>query len=333
MKVRTNNASSLTLANVAEVIRAHSVIDHVPKDTPYVKPEIRDIRDKLPDERLLASEMKNPEFRDPFLWDASRFLITAGYCSSQRDFYTNSYLWHKYLVGGGRRTTLLRYVGEDLSIQSGEDTFQLVTNQVIGLQVHRKTTEFSAQKLRGVLTEREKGSTPQQVYLNHKSELPRTWDEIRIQPETETRGADAAFLILIEIDPRLRGIKLNQILLSSMADFYRERGIHHLAAYVRMPQMKKTMEKELGLTATEKLSLRDQEAQEGILDKESSKKLQAYVLRERGDGMHPDYGIRFHQRMGGRIICGMPFAVMDDKDSCRHACLMVYEDNLWHPQI
>ena len=49
-----------------------------------------------------------------------------------------------------------------------------------------------------------------------------------------------------------------------------------------------------------------------------------YVDRQRGDGLHPDPTIRFHQRAGGTLVCALPFAAQDPQ-SHFHGALVIYD--------
>jgi hypothetical protein len=53
--------------------------------------------------------------------------------------------------------------------------------------------------------------------------------------------------------------------------------------------------------------------------------LQEYISEKRAaDGLHPDHYIRFHQRAGGQLMCGIPF-VAEDHESHHCGALVVYD--------
>ena len=60
---------------------------------------------------------------------------------------------------------------------------------------------------------------------------------------------------------------------------------------------------------------------------EGAAHLQHYVCETRPqDGLHPDGEIRFHQRSGGRVVCGLRYCA-NDPASLNHGALIVYNLN------
>ncbi|MBU0761399.1 MAG: hypothetical protein KKD39_00090, partial [Candidatus Altiarchaeota archaeon] len=58
---------------------------------------------------------------------------------------------------------------------------------------------------------------------------------------------------------------------------------------------------------------------------EASMILPEYIKRRRDDGLHPDWSIRFHQKAGGMMICGVPNADPHDLESMGHGAFFIYD--------
>ena len=53
--------------------------------------------------------------------------------------------------------------------------------------------------------------------------------------------------------------------------------------------------------------------------------LQAYVeLQRDSDQCHPDWGIRFHQKAGGEVICGVENCAENDPQSSNNGSFVIY---------
>jgi len=103
----------------------------------------------------------------------------------------------------------------------------------------------------------------------------------------------AGMLLYVSVLPKLRGLGLVDKALSSAINDLRGDGADFAVAYARLPEL---------------------ESAANNADN-ARRKLDEYVAMRNPEGWSPDWGVRFHQRAGGTLICGIPDSAPDDARS------------------
>jgi GNAT superfamily N-acetyltransferase len=117
----------------------------------------------------------------------------------------------------------------------------------------------------------------------------------------QDRPGQVGFLMLAEVDPSVRHLGLSKHLLTKVLEAFRREGTKFVVTFARCAQ------------------LAEWEPDPLIAEQ----RLQEYVALRNDAGLHPDFGIRFHQKAGARVICGLPHCARDP-EAHNHMCLMIY---------
>lgn len=109
-------------------------------------------------------------------------------------------------------------------------------------------------------------------------------------------------LMVAEVDPAMRKVGVSGQVLRNVLERFRGEGRNYVVTFARCAKL---AEWEPDRTA-------------------ATERLQEYVSLRDEKGLHPDYGIRFHQKAGGQIICGIPNCAID-QESHNHMCFVIYD--------
>ena len=112
---------------------------------------------------------------------------------------------------------------------------------------------------------------------------------------------DTGILLLAEVDPSVRKHGLSKLLIQSALNNFHSLGVSNVFAFARCAKFSEYEPDRIKALGN----------------------LQDYIARRDEEGWHPDYGIRFHQKAGAQIICGIPNCSLDP-ESHNHMCLVVY---------
>lgn len=189
---------------------------------------------------------------------------------------------------------------------------------ILAYLVSKETGEFAADRLRVMHEFAQLGSSPAIIFRNFVLEdLPNfqvsgvsheSWDLsgsfrylFSLYESNRDRTGSVGMLMLAEVAPEVRRLGLSSVLLHEVLRGYRERGTEFVIAFARCAQLR-VWEPDPARAAA---------------------KLQEYVALRDATGLHPDYGIRFHQKAGAIPICGIPNCATDPT-AHNHMCLVVY---------
>ena len=200
----------------------------------------------------------------------------------------------------GMRITVLEYAGDaEIPLPLGRG--RLVRDGQIGYNVCKRTSFFDADSLGWALETVRAGGNVKWEELVARG-FPKDYSAA-----SEFRGdrldGKAGFLMFITVIHPLRRLHLaDPIIQATLSDFKAE-GLDYAVAYARMPRYVESV----------KERWRDRDTLEGY----------AKAVDEKG--FSPDWGLRFHQKAGGRSICAIPDCATDDIISGGHGALVVYD--------
>lgn len=138
--------------------------------------------------------------------------------------------------------------------------------------------------------------------------FPKNWYEATANGKLDWHKPDGrlAWLVAVSVDPEKRGHHLVDEIISATLRIMHTKGINYVVGYGRLPQLHEL----------------HQDPNEAIAQ------LKGYLERMRtGDGLNPDYGVRFHQRNGATVVSPIPYSMAagDDWESLGHGFLALYD--------
>lgn len=203
----------------------------------------------------------------------------------------------------GQVVTLLRYTGSNCVIKNKNDYLDLPKNKVIGFLLSKPTGSIDDSFFKECIERKARSESPEQIYKEMIKEWsPRFTFEHYDGGRDNSSATNAGFLLLVNVDPALRGIGLSEKLLKSTLQYYFETGFKYAFGFGRLASITAHYD--------DKFS-----AEDG---------LQSYIQLQREDGFHPSHTVRFHQKAGAKIICGLPFSSLDP-ESHNHSFLFLYD--------
>lgn len=124
-----------------------------------------------------------------------------------------------------------------------------------------------------------------------------SWDEINpFHWNIEDFGKGVLSLVYIESMISFRGGNLSfHLIKASLERVYEKYGIRYAVAFGRLPEY-------------------------------DGRPLHDYIDNHvRDDGFHKDWGVRFHQKAGASLVCGIPCCAEGDVESRKNGTLMLYD--------
>jgi len=233
----------------------------------------------------------------------------AAYEGDKQELLENIILRYKTGLQDGRHITIMTS-----AIDESEE------GGILGYIYYKTTGEFHTDELNLMLHLARENIPPRIIYKNLiHDEIPSfqlkgnasekiSWDlsgSLRYlfshyEADRDVEGT-VGFLLLAEVDPGVRKHGLSKQLIEAALDNFRSLGVSHVVAFARCAQL----------------------AQYEPDPQKATTRLQEYIKLRDDRGMHPDYGIRFHQRAGAQIICGIPNS-SPDPESHNNMCLVIY---------
>ncbi len=170
---------------------------------------------------------------------------------------------------------------------------------LVGYMMSKYTELLDEEWLTELLAARMSGVTAHELAekIKARPQYDLGWDKVnRFSWEPDAFGKGVLSLVNIEVARTSGGQGLSDELVTRMlARAYDKFNISYAIAYSRIPQYDRS-------------------------------DLQQYVERQReSDQFHPDWGIRFHQRAGGVLICGVENCAENDPDSDNKGSLVIYD--------
>jgi hypothetical protein len=210
------------------------------------------------------------------------------------------------------RIAVMRYAGEDAAVP-GQPGQTLKSGSIIGANTSKPTSIYPAEWFEQILAAEGKHTMDDLTTAITSPRAPRPFkqfSQIENLPEGKIQpGRGAGFLLLAQVDDRLQGLGLSQILLTSVLQNYHDSlNLPYVFFYGRMPELKKDSQAEAEFAAR------------GVVE---SRTLNRYLAQVMG-GERRDWGVGFHKRAGAHIICGLPDSVLDG-DSLNSGYLGIYD--------
>lgn len=170
--------------------------------------------------------------------------------------------------------------------------------KLIGYMMSKTTTLLNNHWLENLLKKRNSGTTAHEMskIIKSNNQYDLNWDKLnRFSFEAEAYGTGVVSLVNIEVARSFSGFGLSAGLVKKMlARAYDNFNIQFAIAYSRAPQY-------------------------------DGSDLQEYVeLQRDSDQCHPDWGIRFHQKAGGEVICGVENCAENDPQSNNNGSFVIY---------
>lgn len=195
----------------------------------------------------------------------------------------------------------IRYSGNPLEFNAGGKTRTLRRKDMLGFINSRRNSQFSMELVERLLERKRQGDTPKKIFDELGNQLPPSYEGLCKLGDNDR--SEVGFLMLVHVDPDLRGLNLSQRLLRRTLQIMRDRfNLEYVAFYGRVPGL----------------------SEEFTSPADAEKHLQEYVARKRPDGFHPDWAVRFHQYAGCEVICGIPNSAVDN-ESLNHGFVGVYD--------
>jgi hypothetical protein len=198
----------------------------------------------------------------------------------------------------GLRINVLDYFGEPISLPGGE---RLSRGDWVGHMDYKMTGHVRPNTLAKALEENRAGKSVKWADLLAEGFMPNFASAAN--PLDDAKDQPVGFLVFTTVLPHLRGMGLVDLLLKSALDDIKALGGTHAVAYARLPGLKD--------------SAKTPDDAKMVLDD--------YLQRRDANGFNPDWGVRFHQKAGGRLVCGIPDSAVDDKESLGQGALILYD--------
>lgn len=216
-------------------------------------------------------------------------------------------------VERGRRFNALIYKGEDKALPH----FYLKDGDWLGCIRFKKTAFFPPPSIHQLLEDQQKGYSLAWDRALALGFPPLFKEACRLSQDAQ--NAPVALLEFVCVLPDLRGFALVQQLLASTQAQLKGEGIQYLVVYGRIPHFWRHTLDHMPKMALLKSLFSPKAKQEMI-----QKALPGYIQLKRPDGFHPDWGIRFHQQAGGKLICPIQ-DYANDPESAHQGALILYD--------
>ncbi|MBU0761981.1 MAG: hypothetical protein KKD39_03060 [Candidatus Altiarchaeota archaeon] len=191
------------------------------------------------------------------------------------------------LKTGTMQMVVARYTGED------DPAINLRKNQILGYNLFQKSDVES-----GLLSDAYGMSEKVKFTELLRRGMPREYLDHLMNPSTSEKSK-AGFLVYVVSSQAGRGINLSNLLIAESVKHMRENmGLDMAFAFGRISHNVDVSE-DLEMACTQ---------------------LNAFLDEERPDGFHPDHAVRFHQRSGAKVVCGIPYST-----KIEHGFLAVYK--------
>ncbi len=190
----------------------------------------------------------------------------------------------EYSVGQGR-TLVAVYEGQDIEFTSKKwDEIVMSKGTVLGHITSKKPAMIGADLIAHALKMVADGTVTTKIYEDMAERMPLNWNFVDSLPEAASNDGAVGFLALVNVHPYLRRLGLSAMLMKdALRRFLDEDGLNYAFAFARCPGFPRS----------------------------GCKDLQEYATRVDSSGLNPDYGIRIHQLVGQKIVCGVPKGAID----------------------